>query len=174
MFSETTKVWLYGFFVIEQRWRFCGFVYPGMQHIFDGTVIFYTKQTCPKLSRLCMGMMFTDLKSVKKVALGPVRLGEVRQLAAIVIKINAIYRPLKGEHVMRRPFERFDIFTHTIAALNTDVGPNIAPEQHFQVGHIFKRLKNDIRFPTPISKATGTPDETRRMLFSIPKRQIVF
>ena len=91
MFLEATEVWLYGFFVVEQEGRFCGPAYPDAQHVFSCTVIFYAKETACKLCRLRMGMMFIDFKMVKNIALGPMRLGNIRYLAPIVGKINAVY-----------------------------------------------------------------------------------
>ena len=66
MFSEAVEVWFYRFFVVEQKWHFRGLAYPGVQHIFDGTVVFYTKDTAHKLCRLRMGMVLADLKEREK------------------------------------------------------------------------------------------------------------
>ena len=91
MFLETAEIWLDGFFVVKQEGGFRSLAYPDTQHVFNCTVIFYGKNTACKLCRLRMGMMFINLKSVKKIALGPMRFGNIRYLAPIVVKINAIY-----------------------------------------------------------------------------------
>ena len=71
---------------------------------------------------------------------------------------------------MRRSLERFDIVTQAIAALNADVTADVDLEQHFQVGHIFQRLENDLRLPAIVSKAAAAADKAFRMLLPIPKR----